>query len=74
MACRGLNTPLLAEKVSLRCKRMVRSEEHGPVIRTVEIRTTVSYLSATASWLMDSKIIGSCVSTGDNKPYHALRG
>ena len=72
MACRGLNTSLLAEKVSQRCKRMVRIEEHGRVIRTVEIRTTVPYLSATASWLTDSKIAGSCASTGDSRATRLL--
>jgi hypothetical protein len=64
---------VLAEKVSLLCKRMVRNEEHGRVIRAVEIRTMVPYLNATASWLTDATITGSCVSTGDNRPIHSSR-
>ena len=50
MACRGLNTPLLAEKVSLRCKRMVRNEEHGRVIRTVMANEFKDHRKLRAKW------------------------
>jgi len=71
MAYRGLNTPLLEEKVSPGCKRMVRSEERTRAIRAVEI--TVSYLSANRSMANGFKDHRkSCVSTRDNRLSHSF--